>query len=200
MSRFTTLAFDADDTLWHTESHFQEVQAELSAILEKYASHDEVQAHLHEIEVRNIKIFGYGVKGFTLSMVEAAIEISNSRITAADIHRIVMMGKAILEAPMVLMDGIVAVLDDLRGDHRLVMVTKGDVMDQRNKIEQSGLEPLFESTHVVQEKDQATYARVFADLGVAAADVVMIGNSLKSECLPVLELGGTAVHIPYHVT
>ena len=194
------IGFDADDTLWHTETLFQETQARLAAILETYAAHDEVQRRLHATEERNVKFFGYGIKGFTLSMVEAAIEISGGRIAAADIHRIVAMGREMLEAPMDLLDGVPQVLADLRPRLPLYMVTKGDLMDQRNKIEKSGLAEHFTAIEVVARKDAATYRELFGRLGIDPATVMMVGNSVPSDILPVLELGGWAVHIPYVVT
>ena len=200
MEHIRVIAFDADDTLWHNETRFQDVQARLSRILDRYAPHDQVQARLHDTEVRNIRLFGYGVKGFTLSMVETAIEISNQRIDAGDIHQIVMMGKELLDAPMELLPDVRTVLEQLGRCFPLYLITKGDVLDQRNKIEKSGLASLFRRTEVVQEKDEATYAALFADLSVSAAEVAMVGNSIKSDVLPVLALGGTAVHIPYEVT
>jgi putative hydrolase of the HAD superfamily len=194
------IAFDADDTLWHTESLFQETQARLSEILDNYADHDTVQSRLHDVEVRNVKLFGYGIKGFMLSMVETAIEISDARISAADIHKIVAMGREMLEAPMELLDGVPETLVALGGRFPLYLVTKGDLMDQRNKIEKSGLANHFMATEVVAEKDPATYGQVFARHGVDPAAAMMVGNSMPSDVLPVLDLGGWAVHIPYRVT
>mgnify|MGYP001482880189 CR=1 FL=1 len=200
LSDIEIIAFDADDTLWHTENLFRDVQDELSNILEHYASHDDVQAHFHDMEMRNIKIFGYGVKGFTLSMVETAIEISNQKISAKDIHKIVMLGKALLESPLELFEGVHEVLSKLSQRYRLFLITKGDVLDQRNKIVKSGLEPLFEQTIVVQEKDPATYKALFDEHKLQADCLVMVGNSLRSDVLPVLELGGVGIHIAYHTT
>jgi len=194
------IAFDADDTLWHSESLFHATQARLSEILDRHAPHDEVQARLHDTEAHNIRLFGYGVKGFTLSMVEAAIEISRQQISADEIHEIVMMGKAMLDNPLELMDGVEAVLEQLRGSHRLFLITKGDHMDQYNKIGKSGLSHRFEQIEVVLEKDVATYRELFARHDVAPERLLMVGNSVPSDILPILELGGHAVHIPYHVT
>lgn len=194
------IAFDADDTLWHTESLFQETQARLSEILEHYADHDTVQSRLHDTEMRNVKLFGYGIKGFMLSMVETAVEISGARISAADIHRIISMGREMLEAPMELLDGVPQTLAALADRFPLYLVTKGDLMDQRNKIEKSGLAGHFVATEVVADKDPATYREVFARHGIDPAAAMMVGNSVPSDVLPVLDLGGWAVHIPYAVT
>ncbi|MDP6692420.1 MAG: HAD family hydrolase [Alphaproteobacteria bacterium] len=194
------IALDADDTLWHSESRFHETQLRLSEILDRHAPHEEVQAHLHELEVRNIKLFGFGIKGFTLSMVEAAIEISRGQITAEEIHEIVMMGKAMLEMPMELLDGVEDTLEEIGHHYPLVLITKGDHMDQYNKIEKSGLAGHFREIEVVLKKDAAAYAEVFTRHGTDPAGVMMVGNSIPSDILPILELGGHGVYIPYHVT
>ena len=195
-----TLAFDADDTLWHTESLFHQTQQRLSAILDRYAPHAVVEARLTETERRNLQLFGFGVKGFILSMVETAIEISGRQVTAGEIHEIMMMGKAMLDAPLDLLEGVEAVLDELAGKYRLLLITKGDLLDQRNKIDKSGLAHRFERVEIVANKDVATYRALFSAHGVDAARTVMIGNSIPSDILPILEIGGHAVHIPYAVT
>lgn len=200
MSKPDVIAFDADDTLWHTEQLFQDVQNRLYEMMSAYASVEEVQAHFHDMEMTNVRLFGYGVKGFTLSMVESAIEISNQKISATHIHEIVMLGKRILDAPLDLFAHVEDVLIELKKNHRLFLITKGDVLDQRNKIEKSGLEKLFEKTIVVQEKDVETYRQVFEEHDIDPHSVMMVGNSLKSDILPILEMGGQAVYIPYHVT
>jgi len=194
------VAFDADDTLWHTETHYRETQARLAEILDNYAAHEQVQEQLDSVERKNIKLFGYGIKGFTLSMVEAAIEISAGRISAGDIHEIIALGKAMLDAPMEIMPGVEDVLAQLGAAHRLMLITKGDMLDQTNKIETSGLAEHFQKIEIVSEKNTGTYAGIFSQHGVAASAAMMVGNSLPSDVLPVLELGGYGVHIPYTVT
>ena len=194
------VALDADDTLWHSESRFQATQARLSEILDRHAPHDQVQTHLHELEVRNQKLFGFGVKGFTLSMIEAAIEISDGEITAGEIHEIVMMGKAMLDAPMELLDGVRVTLVELAEAYPLMMITKGDHMDQYNKIEKSGLAGHFQEIEVLLDKDVASYDEIFARHNVDPGEVMMVGNSIPSDVLPILELGGHGTFIPYHVT
>jgi putative hydrolase of the HAD superfamily len=196
----TTIAFDADDTLWHTESLFVETQARLVTILERYAPHSEVVARLHVTEERNLAFFGYGIKGFILSMVETAIEISRRQVHADEIHEIMMMGKAMLEAPLNLLDGVIPALDALAGRHRLLLITKGDLLDQTNRIAKSGLAERFAHIEIVPKKNPETYRRIFAAQGLAPAEVVMVGNSIPSDILPILEIGGYGVHIPYVVT
>ncbi len=200
MSRISVVAFDADDTLWHTEQLFQDVQDRLYELMSAYAPKEDVQAHFHDMEVKNVRLFGYGVKGFTLSMIESAIEISDKKVSATDIHEIVLLGKSILDSPLDLFAGVDDVLKELEPDYRLFLITKGDVLDQRNKIEKSNLESRFEKTIVVQEKDPATYRAIFDEHQIVPDQMMMVGNSLKSDVLPILELGGYAVHIPYHVT
>lgn len=200
MSKIEAIAFDADDTLWHSESLFQATQKRLEQILDQYTPHDEVAAHLHETESKNIRLFGYGIKGFTLSMVESAIELSQRRISASDIHEIVMLGKSMLDSPLELMEGVEEVLAALGRDYPLYLITKGDMLDQQNKIDKSGLVSRFQQVEVVSEKDVATYRDLFESFGVAPGRAVMVGNSIPSDVLPILELGGRGVHIPYHVT
>jgi len=196
----SVIAFDADDTLWHTESLFVETQARLVAILDRYAPHGEVVARLQETEQRNLALFGYGIKGFILSMVETAIEISHRRVTAAEIHEILMMGRAMLDSPLDLLEDVVETLAALGGRHRLFLITKGDLLDQSNRIEKSGLASHFAHIEIVSKKTAETYQRIFAAQGVAPEEVMMIGNSIPSDVLPVLEIGGYGVHIPYTVT
>ncbi len=200
MKKLEVIAFDADDTLWHNEHLFQDIQARLSEILEQYAPHDQVQSRLHQTEMSNVKLFGYGAKGFTLSMIETAIEISRGKVTAPDIHEIVMLGKGLLDAPLNLIEGGADVLKQLSDDYRLFLITKGDVLDQRNKIVKSGLEQLFERTEVVQEKNPATYRALFQEHDIEPETLAMVGNSMRSDILPVLELNGTGIYIPYQVT
>ena len=199
MTLLDAIALDADDTLWHSESLFQKTQARLIEILDQYADHESVLARLHDTEEQNIRLFGFGIKGFTLSMIETAIEISDRRISADDIHEITMMGKAMLDSPLDLFDGVADVLSDLANNYPLFLITKGDNMDQYNKIDKSGLAGHFSQIEVVLKKDVPTYQKLFQEHGVDPGHVLMAGNSIPSDVLPVLELGGWGVHIPYHV-
>jgi putative hydrolase of the HAD superfamily len=194
------IGFDGDDTLWHNEQLFADTQHQLRELLGHYGDMATIDSKLLEIERRNLTIFGYGVKGFILSMIETAIEISDSRVSARDIHQIVMMGKALLEHPTELLDGVSDVVEDLATRHRLILVTKGDLLHQETKIAASGLADLFWQIEIVSEKDPATYRRLLDRHAVSPSDFVMIGNSVASDVLPVLALGGRAVHVPYHIT
>lgn len=196
----TEIGFDADDTLWHCENMFFETQARLEAILEHHAPREVVEAKLHDTELANVRLFGYGIKGFTLSMVETAVQISGGRITGEEVHEILMMGKAMLDAPVELMDGARDVLEALHGRYRLILITKGDVLDQTNKIDKSKLGGFFDQIEVVQKKDVTSYREVLDRHGIEADRFLMIGNSIPSDVLPVLELGGWGVHVPYRHT
>ena len=196
------VGFDGDDTLWRSEDYYHGAQADFERILQNYV--DLRDAHTHErlyaVELRNLALFGYGVKSMTLSMVEAAVEITGARISAADVHRIVLLGKELLQHPIELLPGIREAVEAIAADHEIVLITKGDLFHQENKVRQSGLADLFRRIEIVSEKDAATYARVLGEFDLPASRFAMIGNSLRSDIAPVLELGGWGVHMPYHVT
>lgn len=196
------VGFDADDTLWHSESFFQEAGAAFRAILGRYVDlgEDHIGDVLLAAERRNLKIFGYGAKGMTLSMVETAIEVTAERISAADIHRIVALGKEVLAHPVELLPGVREAVEAVAAAHPVVLITKGDLFHQEAKIAASGLADVFPRIEIVSEKDQGTYARVLAECGCAPARFAMVGNSLRSDIEPVVRLGGWGVHVPYHVT
>ena len=194
-----TLAFDADDTLWHNEHLFQDTQEKLAGIVGRYRAGEDTVEALYAMEMRNLALFGYGIKGFTLSMVEAAIELTDSRITSAEIHEIVQLGKTMMTAPVDLMEGVEEVLQAVAGRYRTILITKGDMVDQTSKIERSGLAGHFDQVEIVPRKDAAAYRQVFERHAIDAARTVMVGNSMPSDILPVLALGGFAVHVPYAI-
>jgi putative hydrolase of the HAD superfamily len=199
---FELIGFDADDTLWHSECHFQAAHAEFERILARYI--DVGDARIHErllaTERANLKLFGYGAKGMTLSMVEAAIELSSERIAATDLHRIVRLGKSILCHPVELLPGVREAVQRVAETHRVVLITKGDLFHQEAKVRGSGLADVFSRIEIVSEKDRATYARVLGECAVAPRRFAMVGNSLRSDIAPVIELGGWGVYMPYAVT
>jgi putative hydrolase of the HAD superfamily len=196
------VGFDADDTLWHSEGYYQEAQERFAAILGAYL--DVADAGLAErllrVQRANLRLFGYGAKGMTLSMIETAIAATQGRISAPDIHRLVELGKGVLAHPVELLPGIRAAVEQVAARHRVVVITKGDLFHQERKLADSGLAGLFERIEIVTEKDTAAYARLLREFGVAAEAFAMVGNSLKSDIAPVIGLGGWGVHIPYHVT
>ncbi len=200
----TWVGLDADDTLWHNESYFvssYELFAELVApylgdVEDPYqTAHDQLIA----TEIRNVPWFGYGIKGATLSMIECALELSNQQIPASEIYRLVERAKEMMAHPVELLEGVVDALDAL-AEYRLILITKGDVMDQRRKIEQSTVAERFDAIEILHEKDQATYTAALERHNIDPAQFAMIGNSLKSDVYPVLELGGFGVHVPYETT
>jgi putative hydrolase of the HAD superfamily len=196
------IGFDGDDTLWRSEDYFDEAQLEFERIVGAYVDLHDARTHerLYEVEMRNLALFGYGVKSMTLSMVEAAVEITGERISATDLHRIVALGKQLLQHPVELLPGIRAAVEAIGAEHEIVLITKGDLFHQEAKVRQSGLAGLFRRIEIVSEKDAPTYARVLGEFDLPASRFVMIGNSLRSDIAPVLALGGWGVHMPYHTT
>jgi putative hydrolase of the HAD superfamily len=196
------VGFDGDDTLWHSEGYFQHAGAEFERIVGEWIDVTEasVRSRLHAVERKNLALFGYGAKGMTLSMIEAAIELTHGAIPASHIHRIVELGRVILEHPVELLPGIRAAVEAVALHHRVVLITKGDLFHQERKVEQSGLADLFHRIEIVSEKNTRSYARVLAECAVEAPRFAMVGNSLRSDIEPVIGLGGWGVHMPYHVT
>lgn len=196
------IGFDGDDTLWRSEDYYRAANEAFAAILGQYVDLGDRQVHDHMLatERRNLALFGYGAKGMTLSMVETAIAITAARITAADIHRLVEIGKDVLQHPVELLPGIGEAVAAVAERHAVVLITKGDLFHQEKKVAQSGLAGLFHRIEIVSEKDAATYRRLLAEFDLAPAQFAMVGNSLRSDIEPVLRLGGWGVHMPYHVT
>ncbi len=196
------VALDADDTLWKNEEYFRDAEHRFVDLVRPTCDLDEaaIVDHLLGVERQNVDIYGYGVKGFTLSMLECAHELSGGTIEPAPLREILALGQAVLRHPVELLDGVADAIDELRATYTLLLITKGDLVHQQNKIDASGLADRFAATHIVAEKDPVSYAAVLDDHGVAATDFVMVGNSVKSDVLPVIELGGQGVHVPYHMT
>lgn len=194
------IAFDADDTLWVNEPYFQETEQKFCALLEDYLPHHSVSQELFKIEMQNLALYGYGVKGFMLSMVESALRISDNKLPVALVGKILDYGKELLDKPIELLDGIEEVLQVLKGHYRLVVATKGDLLDQERKLRKSGLESYFHHIEIMSDKQEREYAKLIRHLDIAPDEFMMIGNSLKSDILPVLALGGHGIHIPYHTT
>ncbi|MBI4410089.1 MAG: HAD family hydrolase [Gemmatimonadetes bacterium] len=191
------IAFDADDTLWQNEALFRSTQAEFRKLLSHYHEEPWIEQRLYETEVKNLAHFGYGIKAFMLSMVETAIELTEGRVSGEEIRRILALGRAMLEAPIQLLDGAEPVLVALARSHELMLITKGDLLDQETKLERSGLRDYFRRIEVVSRKDSGSYRRVLAKYGVSPERFLMVGDSLRSDVLPVLEIGGRAVYIPH---
>lgn len=195
------IAFDADDTLWVNEPYFQEIEKQYTGLLKPYGASEEISAALFRTEMKNLKSLGYGAKAFTISMVETALEVSNQMISAGDIRQIVDLGKSLLDMPIELLPQVKETLEILKekGNYKLVVATKGDLMDQENKLERSGLAPYFDHIEVMSDKTEKEYLRLLNILQIKPSEFLMIGNSLKSDIQPVLALGGYGVHIPFEV-
>ncbi|TMD19723.1 MAG: HAD family hydrolase [Chloroflexi bacterium] len=194
------VAFDGDDTLWHNETHFNFTQAALRNLLRGHAPNAEVDARLFDTEMANLSLYGYGIKSFTLSMIETAIEITNGTIPASDLRVILDWGKRMLREPTELLEGVRETLLDVSRNHELLLITKGDLFDQESKLARSGLAERFGGVEILSDKNVDSYRRVLSRRGIDAGEFVMVGNSLRSDVVPVVELGARAVHIPYHVT
>jgi putative hydrolase of the HAD superfamily len=196
----TTIALDADDTLWHNESIFHLTQQKYFALLKDYGDEEHMTARLLEVEGANLALYGYGVKGFTLSMIETAIDLTRGAVPAKTIQEIMNLGRAMLEHPVEPLPGVADTLAALHGKYQLVMITKGDLLNQEQKLARSGLGDTFDAIEIVSEKDAGTYRRIATRHGIAVESAVMIGNSLKSDVLPAIEAGLWGIHIPYHIT
>jgi putative hydrolase of the HAD superfamily len=194
------VALDGDDTLWHSENQFVMTQDRFKALLEGHADPDELDARLMAHERENLQVFGYGVKGFTLSMIETAIEVTEGRIDTGVIQDIITGAKEMLHHPVDLLDGVAETVAALVKDYRVMVITKGDLFHQESKLARSGLVEDLWQVEIVAEKDEPTYQRVLDRYGIDPATFVMVGNSVKSDILPVLALGGRAVHIEYELT
>lgn len=194
------VGFDGDDTLWRSEDYYRDAQARFETMLARYVDLDDVHERLYAVEKRNLALFGYGVKGMSLSMLEAAFEISGGRVSAEDLHGIVLLAKQLLRHPVELIPGIREAVADIAAEFPVVLVTKGDLFHQEAKVRESGLADAFERIEIVSEKDEGTYSRLFREFDVAPHEFLMVGNSLRSDIVPVLALGGWGVHMPYHVT
>ena len=196
MSKITTLGFDADDTLWQNEKFFEITQNRMVELLADYVSGDHIAERLLAAERKNIGHYGFGVKGFTLSMIETAIEVTDGKVPASVISEIMAAGRELLRHPLELLDGVAEVLNDLAPDYRMVMITKGDLLDQERKLAKSGLGDLFDAIEIVSEKTTEVYTRIFNEQAKGAEFGVMVGNSMKSDVLPMINAGGHGIFVP----
>lgn len=194
------IAFDADDTLWVNETYFRDAEHKFAELLSNYETENKIDKELFKKEITNLGLYGYGIKGFILSMIECALELSNYKINPKVIEKILIIGKEMLEEPVELLAGVEEVLQNLQGKYKLIVVTKGDLLDQEKKLEKSGLLQYFHHVEVLSDKKVKNYQRLLNQLEVKPSEFLMIGNSLKSDVLPIIEMGGTAIHIPFHTT
>lgn len=194
------IAFDADDTLWVNEPFFREAEEKFAHLMEDFIPQHQIIKELYLTEIQNLPLYGYGIKGFMLSMMETALRISDHNISVKTIEKIIGIGQAMLEKPIELLPGVEEVLKSLNGDYRIVMATKGDLVDQERKLKKSGLEKHFHHIEIMSEKKVNDYQKLIRHLDSQPSEFIMLGNSIKSDSLPVLELGGYAIHIPFHIT
>ncbi len=201
MSRdLTTIGFDADDTLWQNEHFYRLTEGRFQAILAEHGEPAVLSARLLEAEKRNLALYGFGIKGFTLSMIETAIEVTDGRVSSAAIAEILAAGREMLRHPVETLPHVRETLEALAGDYRMVLITKGDLFDQERKLAESGLGELFTAIEIVTRKDAATYARIFAEHGDGPQQSMMVGNSLRSDIVPAIAAGSWAVFIPHALT
>lgn len=200
MQHIKVIAFDADDTLWVNEPFFRETEDKFAALLEDYLPHHSINQELFKTEIGNLSLYGYGVKGFMLSMVETALNITSKTLNPEIIEKILQYGKELLDKPIELLDGVEEVLHALKSHYRLVVATKGDLLDQERKLKKSGIDHYFHHIEIMSDKQEKDYAKLIRHLDIKPDQFLMLGNSLKSDILPVLSLGGHAIHIPYHTT
>ncbi len=194
------IAFDADDTLWVNETYFREAEHEFAKLLAKYETENKIDQELFKKEIENLHYYGYGIKGFVLSMIEAALELSNYQIQQKSIKTILNIGKEMLNKPIELIDGIEDVLKQLQGKYKLIVATKGDLLDQERKLEKSNLLNYFHHIEVMSDKKPKDYIKLIKHLDIEPSQLLMIGNSLKSDVLPLIEIGAEAIHVPFHTT
>lgn len=200
MENIKVVAFDADDTLWVNEPYFRRTEEAFCKLLQEYLSIHDLERELMKTEIGNLALYGYGVKGFMLSMVETAISVTGGTCSVDVINKILDLGKTLLNEPIELLEGVEEVLKQLQGKYRLVVATKGDLLDQERKLRKSNLSNYFHHIEIMSEKDDANYQKLIRHLDIEPYELLMIGNSLKSDILPVLNIGGYAIHVPYHVT
>jgi putative hydrolase of the HAD superfamily len=194
------IAFDADDTLWINEPYFQETEKKFCELLEEYLPHHTVERELLKTEMQNLSLYGYGVKGFMLSMIETALRVTDKTISLEAIEKAIEFGKELLAKPIELLDGVEDVLFALKQYYRLVVATKGDLLDQERKLKNSGIAHYFHHIEIMSDKQEADYQKLIKHLDILPSEFAMIGNSLKSDVLPVLAIGGHGYHVPYHTT
>lgn len=200
MKNIKVIAFDADDTLWQNENFYRDSEKQFCKLMAEYMSEDDVSRELLKTEISNISLYGYGVKSFSLSMIETAIKISDGNVNNKTIQEIIIIGKNLIEMPVILLDGVVAVLSELKESYRIILATKGDLLDQHRKLCKSGLLEFFDHIEIMSEKDVAGYESLIKKLGISVQEFLMVGNTVKSDILPVKMIGAEAVHIPYHIT
>ena len=199
-SNIKVIGFDADDTLWVNETYFREAEVRFAELFKSYETPNKIDQQLFKKELENLPVYGYGVKGFMLSMIEMGLELTNCTLEPKLIEEIITIGKDMINKPVILLPGIERVLQELSSTYRLILITKGDLLDQERKLEKSGLSKYFHHIEVLSEKQPENYTKLLDHLDIKTESFLMVGNSLKSDILPLLEIGASAIHIPFHTT
>ena len=199
-NKISVIAFDADDTLWVNEPYFRETEELFAGLLEDFLPHHSIVAELYKTEIANLPLYGYGIKGFMLSMIETILRVTEGKVNPDVILKSIQLGQEMLNKPIELLDGVEDVLKALHGKYKLVVATKGDLLDQQRKLTKSGLDHYFHHIEIMSDKQPKDYQKLLKHLDCKPEEFLMLGNSLKSDVLPVLEIGGSAIHIPYHTT
>ena len=194
------IGFDADDTLWVNETYFRDAESEFAKLLNRFETENKIDQELFKMEMKNLPVYGYGVKGFVLSMVEMALELSNNTVSNKTIEKILEIGKDMINKPVELLDGVEEVLEDLSKKYKLIVATKGDLLDQERKLEKSGLLDYFHHIEVLSDKKEDNYSKLLKRLDIEPEAFLMVGNSLKSDILPLINIKAHAVHVPFHTT
>ena len=199
-SEIKVIGFDADDTLWVNETYYREAELEFSRLLAKYETANKIDQELFKTEMQNLELYGYGIKSFVLSMIESAMDISNHSVSLKAIEGILQIGKDMLNKPVELLDGVEEVLKELSKKYRLILATKGDLLDQERKLHKSGLTDYFHHIEVLSDKKETNYTKLLSHLDINPSEFLMVGNSLKSDILPLVEINAHAIHVPFHTT
>jgi len=194
------IGFDADDTLWVNETYFREAELEFGKLMQSFETINTIDQELFKIEIENLPIYGYGIKGFVLSMVEAALKLSNNQVSNKTMEAIIDIGKTMLNKPVELLDGVEETLAELSKKYRIIMATKGDLLDQERKLEKSDLVKYFHHIEVLSDKKEHNYSKLLKHLDIKPEQFLMVGNSLKSDILPLIHIGSHAIHVPFHTT
>lgn len=198
---FRIIGFDADDTLWINEPYYQETEQQFCELLAGFCPAEAISQELFKTEIQNLELYGFGAKGFTLSLMETALRISRNQVSLATLEKIIRLGKELLDKPVVLLDGVEEVLNELhKRGIKLIVATKGDLLDQQRKLAKSNIEKYFHHIEIMSDKKESDYLKLLAHLDIKPEHFLMIGNSLKSDIIPVLNIGGYGLHIPYHTT
>lgn len=198
--KIKVIAFDADDTLWVNETYFRDAEKEFAKLLSNYETENKIDQELYKTTIKNLEIYGYGIKSFVLSMIECGLELSNYQIPPKVIEKVLDIGKNMLEKPIELLPNIEEVLKELKKKYRLIVATKGDLLDQEKKLQKSNLSQYFHHIEVMSEKKETDYSKLLKHLEIDPSEFLMIGNSLKSDILPIVNIGANAIHIPFHTT